>query len=120
MKRLAVLAALALAACVPSAFQLPPPPADVANSVSLDETIARGAEVAYKAQRTLGEIAVDAGLLKGASAFTAARIDNACYKALQAVRTAYRAGNAADYVTAGNEVARLTQQLVDLVHGAQK
>ena len=98
-KLLLIFAApLALTACatLPSV----PPPAQVANATLLDEQGALGVELAYKAFRTALEVAVDAGVLRGAAASKAADLDSRAYLATLAARGAYKAGNAANYAEA--------------------
>lgn len=107
---LAPLLALCLAACgglVAATTGLPSSPQAAADRTVLDEQAALSVELAYKAARTTLEVAVDAGLLKGARASQAAAADNKAYAAVQAVRTAYRAGNAPGYLAAVKE-ARAT------------
>lgn len=98
----AVLACAPLAAC-----ELPPPvPASVANSTLLDEQVGQGVELAYAAFRSALELAVDTGRLKGTAASRAAELDNRAYAAVNAVRAAYRTGNATSYAAAARD-ARL-------------
>lgn len=78
----------------------PPPPVELANRTVLDEQGALAVELAYKAARLAGETAVDAGLVKGATAQRVAALDLQAYSAVLAVRQAYRAGNAASYAEA--------------------
>lgn len=104
MRKIILLAALALA--LPGCETLgsiPASPAAVANATSLDETAARSAEVGYKAFRLALELAVDLGKVKGAKATQMAELDNRLYAAVQAVRAAYRGGNAASYSAAAKE-----------------
>lgn len=107
MKRLFMVAALALAACAtPGPFPgLPGAPADVANQIKLDEQGALGAELAYKAARIAVELAVDSGVLKGERADRFATLDRRAFAAVKAVRVAYAAGNASNY-KATAEIAR--------------
>jgi len=96
----AALAALSLTGCALGSLPSVPPPAQVANATVLDEQAALGVELAYKAFRTALEVAVDAGVLRGAAASKAADLDTRAYLATLAVRGAYRAGNAANYAEA--------------------
>lgn len=105
MIRLAILAAaLVLTACgpKPSIPMIPAAPVEAADLTTLDEQGAIGAEVAYAAARTALETAVDAGMIQPGSAWGdwVAELDMRAYAALQGVRGAYRAGNAASYAKA--------------------
>lgn len=99
---LAAVLPLTLAGCGLGtiAGNVPASPGAVASQTMLDEQGALGVELAYKALRTALEVAVDAGVLKGANATKAAALDNRAYAAVQAARAAYRAGNAASYAQA--------------------
>lgn len=79
------------------------PPVSLADRTSADEKAMMAVEVAYKAARTVGEIGVDAGLIKGATATRVAQLDNRAYAALQAARSAYRLGNAESWLAALNQ-----------------
>lgn len=87
-------APLALTACDFGTVQSP---GSVANTTVLDEKLAIGAELAFKGARTAAEVAVDAGLLKGAKAAQVNVAREKAYAAVQAVRQAYQAGNASTY-----------------------
>jgi hypothetical protein len=101
---LAALLPLALTACAGLSLpNVPTSPGAVAETTVLDEQGALGVELAYKAFRTALEVAVDAGVLKGANATKAAALDNRAYAAVGAARAAYRAGNAASYSQAVTE-----------------
>ena len=99
-----------LQGCSPA--QIAEGPANTANATVLDEKAVLGAELAYKAMRTAGTLAVDHGLLVGADAAKVAAIDSKAYAALKLARQAYEAGNAADYATA-------TAQALQLIGEAQ-
>lgn len=99
MKRLLFLAPLALAACTPPT-SIPPAPSTVADKTTLDEQGMLAVELAYKAARMAVETGVDTGLVHGAAAARFASLDNTAYAALQAVRAAYRTGNATNYANA--------------------
>jgi PBP1b-binding outer membrane lipoprotein LpoB len=90
-KILIVIGALALAACstIPSLQ-----PATYANATVVDEQAATTAELAYKAWRLAATTGVQTGLIKGQTAAHVAQLDNQLYAALQAVESAYAAGNA--------------------------
>lgn len=112
---LALAAALALSGCAVAPATVAsagatvadsvgvPPPATAADRTVLDEKAMTGVELAYKAARIAVETGVDAGLIKGAAAARFAALDSQAYRALGAVRAAYRAGNAASYRAALTE-----------------
>lgn len=125
MRRIALFACLiatSLAACAPAAHPdiannatepianradatgLPCPSNATGNSISnstrLDERLALGVEGAYAAARTAAELAVDAGIVKGAAATRLRAANKRAYDAVQAVRAAYCAGNQTSYVGA--------------------
>ena len=108
------LAPLTLAAC-----DLNPPvsPGQVARRTVLDEQAALGVELAYKAFRTALEVAVDAGVLRGERAAQVAALDNRAYAAVQAVRAAYRAGNAASYTQAVSDARAAINAALAAVKG---
>lgn len=101
----AVLAcAPALAGCSTMGLpSVPTAPAQVAERTVLDEQVGAGVELAYKAFRTALEVATDAGIIRGARATQVAALDNRAFAAVQAVRAAYRAGNATGYANAAIE-----------------
>lgn len=96
---IAALAALCLSACAGGGGLggIPAAPVEIADQTQLDETGARGVELAYKAFRTALELAVDYGVLKGPDAARAAKLDNDAYSLVNAARAAYSAGNARSY-----------------------
>lgn len=108
-------AVLALTGCnIPA---LADTPVEVADQTILDERAAIGAELAYRAQNTLLELAVDSGRLKGDLALRAAGFDRQAYAALQAVRSAYRAGNAASYAAALDEARAAVEATLNIIEG---
>lgn len=121
MRKLFLFAALplALAGCGLGsvAGNVPTSPGQVAQQTVLDEQGALGVELAYKAFRTALEVAVDAGVLKGANATKAATLDNRAYAAVQAARAAYRAGNAASYAQAVTEARAAINAALAAVKG---
>lgn len=92
----AAAAALALGGCA-GGVQIPASPGTVAQGTLLDERLALGAELAYKAARKVIETGTDAGLIKGADATKAAALDAKAYSLVGKVRAAYAAGNAKSY-----------------------
>lgn len=128
MKRLLLLAPLALAACtagqaVNTAGTVAATtadavgvmsPSDFADKTMLDEQGMLACENFYKAARIAVETGVDAGLIKGEAAAKVAALDNQAYAALGAVRSAYRAGNAQSYKNALREAQAATANLLSL------
>ena len=55
-----------------------------------DEEALKRCETTYKLTRTLMELGVDSGLVRGGAAVTVAALDNKLYGVLQTCRTAYR------------------------------
>lgn len=114
----AALAYLA-AACSPQGAGgiggIAPTPAAVTSATAIDEKALAGVELAYKAMRTAGEIAVDAGVLAGDNAARVAAIDEKAYAALLLARQAYKAGNAADYGAAVGQALELIGQAQALI-----
>ena len=94
-------------------------PSVYADKTVIDEQVGVSTELAYKASRLLTETAVDAGLLKGANATKAAALDNKAFAALVAMRTAYGAGNATDYITAAAQAQNAVAQIIAVVKGAK-
>lgn len=118
MRRLILAAALALSACtgIQPGGSLPAP-ADVASKSTTDEAIRQGAESAYAAWRILAEKAVDAGLIKGATATKVAALDNRIFAALALVRKADAAANSTSLASATLQLAALVKDGVALIRG---
>lgn len=87
-------------------------PGSVAAATKLDQQIGIGAESAYTASALLGSALARAGLIDAAK-FKA--FDQGAYAALLASRSAYRAGNAADYAAAVAQVHVAVAQIKSLV-----
>lgn len=116
MKKLVIIAlGCALSACTAFPGSVPASPAVLANQTVLDEQGAISTELAYKATRTAMELAVDAGLLKGDRAAQAAKLDTRAYAAVQAVRTAYRTGNATSYGAAVGEARTIIGDMLAVI-----
>lgn len=111
MRRILLISTLglSLAACGPltSAGTIAPGP--VAQSTTLDEQGALGAETAYKAWRLLIETGARTGLVKGQAAAWAANTDATLFRLLGKVRAAYRLGNAASLADALREFNGLAE-----------
>jgi hypothetical protein len=99
MKRLLILASLALASCT-TVPQIPAAPVEVADRTALDEQAALSVELAYQAAATAVLTANRAGIIPAAVKPRIAAADRKAYAAVGAVRSAYDAGNAASYATA--------------------
>lgn len=100
VRKIALTLALFCAVPLTSGCVTVPSPAALANTTKLDEQGVNTAELAYKAWRIAVETGVNAGQIKGQLAQRVAGFDNQLYSALQAVESAYNAGNASDYKTA--------------------
>lgn len=99
---------------------VPASPSSIATHTVADEQALLRCEQGYKLSRTVGELGVDAGLIRGSATQTAAALDGKLYATLQTCRTAYRAFNSTDLISATNEIARLGDQVQALVKGAAK
>lgn len=118
MKRILLAACLALGACTPgSIVSIPTAPSDVAKHTTADEQARLRCEQGYKLSRTLGELGVDAGLIKGQAATRAAAIDNKLFGALLACRAAYDAFNSASLIAAADEIDGLADQVQAIIKG---
>ncbi len=123
MKMMILPMLLALSACGATDYVAPisaVAPAAIANHTIADELARRGAEQSYKLSRSLMEMAVDSGGLKGSAAAKAAKIDKDAYAALTAVRTAYDAFNSKDLFSAAAKVSSLVDQVQAIVKGNAK
>ena len=79
---LGIAAALALSACSTIGGLPTPPtsPGEVAQHTTADEQARLRCEQGYKLSRTIGELGVDAGLVRGQLATRAASLDNQLYQ----------------------------------------
>jgi len=109
--------AIALLMCIPVAActTIPTAPVEVAETTVLDERAGIAAEDAYKLVRTLMESAVDLGLVRGQLAAQLITYDTRAFSALEAMRTAYRTGNAQTYEAAAGEVMLQTGLIQSLL-----
>lgn len=115
---LAACLALSTAGCLGTGTTgIPTSPAAVAGHTQADEVAMRTAEQAYKLSRTIGELAVDAGLVKGATATKLKNLDNQLYSYLMVARQAYASFNSTDLLSAADNVSRLAGQVRTLVKG---
>lgn len=80
-----------------------PIPSEVADKTAIDEQAATGFNLAYTAAARSAVLARKAGLISAAQWPKVKAMDNRAYAALQGVRAAYRAGNAADIAKAVEE-----------------
>lgn len=90
-------------------------PSAVANQTTLDERGLLGAEVSYKAARTLMEAAVDAGQVKPGLAVKFYRLNGQLNGALVRARNAYDGVNAASMDSALSDAGPLIIELWQLV-----
>ncbi len=111
-----IVGAILLAGCetVPS---VPLAPATVADRTIMDEKAASGFELAYATARTLGELAVDTGRLKGERAAQVQMLNRRAYAALQVIRTAYRSGNSDTWLAATADFQAAVGQINSLAKG---
>ncbi len=98
-------ASLALSACSVAdgaavAVGLPANPAAVCDRSTMDESGGQLVELGYRLFRTAGELAVDAGRVKGAAATKVRALDDQLFAATQAVQNAYATCNATSYADA--------------------
>lgn len=109
------IALLSLSSCSPAALVgLPASPQAVADRTTLDEQALQGVELSYKAARIAVEIYVDTGRCTGACATRFRDLNRRAYAAVQACRTAYRAGNAPGYLAALSEARGLANDLLSV------
>jgi hypothetical protein len=102
MRKILIIAALALAIPASACTAIPTSPAAVAGTTTVDEKTAITFELAYKTWRVAVETGINAGQIKGPLATKIAGLDNQLYSALQAVEAAYAGANSADILTAVN------------------
>lgn len=111
------VACLALAGCAHSAIPPASTPATIADRTVLDEKAMAGVELAYRSMRIALETAVDAGLLKGGAALVAAQMDLRAETAVEAVHSAYQAGNAQSYDQAIAQAFDAIEAARDVIKG---
>ena len=118
MRKIFMAAALAVASMGVTACEtVPVGPGEVADRTILDERAAIAVESAYQAAGTALEIAVDAGLLTGENAATAATLEQRAYTAVLAARAAYDTGNAVTYAEAVDNAQAAVYALLAAVKG---
>lgn len=121
MKRALIIAAAALSLCSCSTLSLPPAsPQEVASQTKADEMLLMGAEISYKAARSLAEASADAGLIDASVAAQIKAIDGQVFEGLGKARSAYQAGNATDYRAAIELVTPLLTKMWALAPGKAK
>lgn len=110
MKRALIAIALALSAC----SQTPPTsPGQVANQTVLDEKAAIGVETAYTAAARAAAMAIRGGLVTDPARIARiGQIDTQAHRAVQAVRAAYKAGNATSYRVAFDQAEAALKDLL--------
>lgn len=106
MKRFLFLALLPLASCADPAA----PPPGTAAPTAIQQARLR-CEGGYKLSRSLGELGVTAGVVKGEMATRAAALDKMLYDALGLCRAAFRSGDTAATVRAADRIDTLADQL---------
>jgi hypothetical protein len=105
MKRLLLIPALALSLGGCATLQRAvTAPTTIAAHTAADEEALKRCETTYKLTRTLMEIGVDSGLVKGAIAPRVAKYDTELYGALLVCRTTYRLFNSAALIQAADDV----------------
>jgi post-segregation antitoxin (ccd killing protein) len=92
-------------------------PVVLADRTVMDETAGRSIELAYMAARTVAEIAVDAGLLKGERAAQVQVLNRRAYATVLAARAAYRAGNSDGWLKASREAQAAVAQFLNAAKG---
>ena len=115
---LAVLFFVSACGVVPPVSSVPVAPVSVADRTILDEKTLTAVELAYRAARTLAELGVDTGRLKGASAAKAQVLNRKAYAALGVMRSAYRTGNAASWGQAYGEAQGAIAGILALTGGS--
>lgn len=109
MRKFAILLALA---ALPACATLPVTPATIANATTLDEKVGIAATVGYTAASTLGNRLSKLGVINRVQ-FQA--LDNTGYAAALAIRAAYLAGNATNYLAAIEQAKAATTSIGELV-----
>lgn len=92
----------------------PQSPVVLANSTKIDERLAISAELSYTTATKLGTALAAARLI---DPLQFKRLDNEAYSGLVIVRTAYEAGNAADYATGIAKLQAAVMQINALAKG---
>lgn len=120
-RMLLICASLCLASTIPACASVggspPGSPASAADSTVLDERIALGVEAAYGGARTVAEVLVDTGQLKGAKAARVAKLDREAYAAVKLMRAAYSAGNSSSYLAAARTATGAVQAFLSSTRG---
>lgn len=120
LKLFCLAASLLLSACagpLAAVPAMPGSPADMADRTTLDERAALSVEAAYAAARATAELAADAGWVNGDTASRLLAADERAYAAVQAVRAAYDAGNAASYSDLARQALPAIAGLLDAAKG---
>jgi hypothetical protein len=92
-------------------------PSVYAQRTAVDEQVAVGVELGYKAFRTAMELGVDAGLIKGQRATLVAAADQRAYAAVLVFRQAYKTANSADLLAASRSAHIAIEQALAAVKG---
>lgn len=117
-----LLSACAAMSAIPTAVGALPTiiggPVTISDRSTIDETAGRAIELAYKAARTVAEVAVDAGILKGERAAQVQVLNRRAYNAVLAARAAYRAGNESSWIRASGEARTAIEQFLNAAKGS--
>lgn len=112
---LSCAAAVPLASCAPLQRAITAP-GGAAVHTSADEEALKRCETTYKLTRTLMEMGVDSGLIRGGAAVRVAKLDTELYGALLVCRTTYRLFNSAALLTAADDVDKKAADLGPAMH----
>lgn len=110
MKQLILAVALACSAPLVTSCATVPVGAVQNVQQELNATMAT-VERVYKLSRTIGELGVDAGVIRGATATRLAALDNSLYAGLLRARSAYQAGNLALLIAEKSNLETLADQV---------
>lgn len=95
-----------------------PVPSDQADRTTLDEQTALSVELAYQAANKAATLGITSGLIRdNATIRRIGEADRQAYAAVQAVRAAYLAGNAADYLTASQQARAAVGAILSALNG---
>lgn len=93
-------------------------PVVVANQSKIDEQIGLTVTLAYTASARAAALAINTGLIKDPAAIQRiGQLDARAYAAVLAVRSAYQAGNSADYLSALSQAQSAIADLLAATKG---
>ena len=116
-KIILAIAAAMLVPAISGCATIPGSPSDISDRTILDEKAGILAEQSYVLAVRAGELAIDAGLIKGPLAVKMASLDNQAYGALLKIRAAYQASNQTDYTLAIAEFRTIIGEIVAMIKG---